>query len=260
MDYYSVLGVTKQSSQEDIKKAYRKLAMKHHPDRGGDESHFKKIQEAYDVLGDANKRNQYDNPSPFSQGGFGFSHGATNMDDFFSQMFGARPRNPTGKQTFRTTINLSLVDSYNGTSQTLHINSPQGSKIISIDVPRGVNTGDRVMYDNLLENAVLSVHFIVQPDLRFERRGNDLYSVQHVSILDLITGTKFKFKTIDQRVLEVKVPEKCSPNTHLKIPKAGMPDKHGHFGNQIILINPYMPDNIHPDIIETINKHKPKEQ
>jgi len=64
MDYYSILGVSKSASQDDIKKAYRKLASKHHPDRGGDTSKFQQIEEAYRTLSDDQKRAQYDNPMP----------------------------------------------------------------------------------------------------------------------------------------------------------------------------------------------------
>ena len=65
MDHYQILGVSKDASQQDIKKAYRKLAMKHHPDKGGDEQKFKQIQASYSVLSDPDKSAQYDNPNPF---------------------------------------------------------------------------------------------------------------------------------------------------------------------------------------------------
>ena len=64
MDYYQVLGVDKTASQDDIKRAYRRLASKHHPDRGGDAEEFKRVQEAYDTLGDPERRAAYDNPQP----------------------------------------------------------------------------------------------------------------------------------------------------------------------------------------------------
>ena len=70
-DYYSILGVPKGASEDEIKKAYRKLAMQHHPDRGGDQAQFQKIQEAYNTLGDSGKRQEYDHPQP-QGGGFQF--------------------------------------------------------------------------------------------------------------------------------------------------------------------------------------------
>ena len=85
MDYYKVLGVPESSTQDDIKKAYRKLSLKHHPDRGGDAEQFKKINEAYSVLGDKEKRHMYKmkNENPFSQMG-----GEPNLDPIFRMFFG----------------------------------------------------------------------------------------------------------------------------------------------------------------------------
>jgi len=89
-DYYSILGVSKSSTEDEIKKAYRKLAMQHHPDRGGDEAKFKEIEEAYRVLSDSDQRRQYDNPGVhvnFND----FSGSPFDFDSIFS-MFGAQFR------------------------------------------------------------------------------------------------------------------------------------------------------------------------
>lgn len=249
MDYYSVLDVPKTATPDEIKKAYRKLAMKYHPDRnGGDETQFKKIQEAYDILGNPEKRKSYDNPNPFNNQRFEF----TDFDNIFSQMF----RNSgfhNQKQTFRTTVTVSLIDAYKGSSHTLQLSTPSGTKIINISVPPGIDTGDSMRYDNVIDNAVLLVQFVVLPDLRFDKKGSDLYSNYSISVLDLIVGTKFKFTTIDQRTLEVKVSPKTQPFVQLRIPKAGMPDKSGGFGDQIILLKPFIPDTINQQIIDAIN-------
>ncbi len=87
MDYYKVLGVQESSNQDDIKKAYRKLSLKHHPDRGGDAEQFKKINEAYSVLGDKEKRRMYkmQNSNPFAQMGGGVPG---DMDPIFKMFFG----------------------------------------------------------------------------------------------------------------------------------------------------------------------------
>lgn len=87
-DYYQILGVNKNASDDDIKKAYRKMAMKHHPDRGGDVSTFQKVQEAYDILSDPDKKARYDNPQPEMQG-FNFGPGfPPGFEDLFSQFRG----------------------------------------------------------------------------------------------------------------------------------------------------------------------------
>ena len=251
MDYYSILNIPKTASIDEIKKAYRKLAMKHHPDRnGGDDTQFKKVQEAYDVLSDPAKKQQYDNPFSNHQQ---FNIHGMDAESFFNQIFGARPQ--PQKQTFRTSVTVSLVDAYKGSSHVLQLSTPIGNKVINISVPPGIETGDSIRYDNIIENAILLVQFVVLPDLRFDRRGSDLYSNHSISVLDLIVGTKFKFVTIDQRTLEVKVAPKTQPYTQLKIPKAGMPNKNNEFGDQIILLQTYMPDNISQEIIDSINNH-----
>jgi molecular chaperone DnaJ len=145
------------------------------------------------------------------------------------------------------------VDAYKGSTHVLQVTTPNGSKVININVPPGVETGDSIRYDGVIENSILLVQFVVLPDLRFERRGPDLYANHNISILDLVTGCKFKFLTIDQRTLEVKVPPKTDPYMQLKMPKAGMPDKRGNYGDQIILLKLYMPDNISQEIISAIN-------
>ena len=255
MDYYSTLGVNKSSTQEDIKKAYKKLAMKFHPDRNnGDDIQFKKIQEAYDVLGDPIKRQQHDNPKPTQQP-FGFNVNSADFDSMFSQFFGGRPNTHNQKQTFRTQVTVSLVDAFKGSTHVLQLSTPAGIKVINITIPPGIETGDSIRYDDVIENAILLVQFVVLPDLRFERRGNDLYSNYSISVLDLIVGTKFKFTTIDQRILEVKVNPKTQPYMQLKIPKTGMPDKRGEHGDQFILLKPYIPDNISHELITAINNH-----
>jgi curved DNA-binding protein len=97
MDYYSTLGVGRNASQDEIKKAYRKLAAQHHPDRGGDTAKFKEIEEAYRVLSDPAQRQQYDNPQRHSFQNFGdsgFDHMPPGMEDLFRQFgfgFGGGP-------------------------------------------------------------------------------------------------------------------------------------------------------------------------
>jgi curved DNA-binding protein len=258
MDYYSVLDIPKTASPDEIKKAYRKLAIKHHPDRsGGDDAQFKKIQEAYDVLGDPLKKQQYDNPFTNHQNFTPFGANGMDAESFFNQVFGARPQNH--KQTFRTSVTISLIDAYKGSTHVLQLTTPFGTKVINITVPPGIETGDSIRYDDIIENAILLVQFVVLPDLRFDRKGKDLYSYHSVSVLDLIVGTKFKFVTIDQRTLEVKIAPKTQPYMQLKISKAGMPDKKNDFGDQIILLKPYVPDIIDQEIVDAINNYLNKQ-
>jgi molecular chaperone DnaJ len=113
-NFYDVLGVEENATQEDIKKKYRKLAKENHPDTGGNEELFKKISTAYDVLGDEGKRRQYDQQRRNPFGGYG------NMDDMFSQMFNRRnTSNAKPVHTSNITVNIGTLNSYKGGKHTL---------------------------------------------------------------------------------------------------------------------------------------------
>ena len=130
-NYYDVLGVDRNSSQEDIKKAYRNLSKKYHPDKnGGDDSKFKEINEAYDTLGDETKRRQYDNPNPFGGGfgGFSWSWNAANT----------RPM----PQNIEVHIEISMTEAYYGCNKNVRI----GMKNFNLDIPKGVTTGKVIVY------------------------------------------------------------------------------------------------------------------
>jgi DnaJ-class molecular chaperone len=122
MNYYETLGISKDATQEDIKKAYRKLAIQHHPDKGGDETKFKEVAEAYETLSDESKRQEYnyrmDNPNAGRYGG-------PSMDDIISQMFGGR----FGQQQQQRMvpdkiidIQIGVLESYNGINKQISYN------------------------------------------------------------------------------------------------------------------------------------------
>jgi molecular chaperone DnaJ len=111
-NYYEILGVTENASPDEIKKTYRKLAMEHHPDKGGNEEKFKKISEAYDILGDENKRKSYDNQR---RNPFGSSNSI--FDDLFNQ-FGAKPQQVVPDKVID--INVGVLDSYFSNEKTIN--------------------------------------------------------------------------------------------------------------------------------------------
>ena len=259
MDHYTILGVAKTATPDDIKKAYRKLASKHHPDKGGDTATFQQIQSAYEVLSDPNKKTAYDNPSSqFNNshpGGFQFHTQGFDINDLFGHIFGSghRTNQPPKNQVFRTVVVISLDDAYAGSTNTLKLQTPNGVKMINIDIPKGIDNGGQVRYDNILDSAALIVEFRINPHLKFERRGNDLYYSQQISVLDLIIGTSFEFTTISGKTLEVSVPPKTQPHMQLKVSGNGMPIQNTNvYGDQIILLKPFIPDNIPNSVLEAI--------
>jgi molecular chaperone DnaJ len=116
-DYYSVLGVAEDASQDEIKKVYRKLAKESHPDKGGDEETFKKISLAYDTIGDEEKRKRYDvqRKNPF--GGMGGMGGDFSFNEMFSNFFGQQRQQPRAHTT-NIDLNIGTIESYLGGKKT----------------------------------------------------------------------------------------------------------------------------------------------
>lgn len=274
MDHYRTLGVAKNATPDDIKKAYRKLASQHHPDKGGDTATFQKVEEAYRILSDPQKRQEYDNPNPFFgkspdgsfrqaggfPGGFQFNVNGVDLNDIFSQMFNQHHhRHPNTPQSYRTTVHITLEQSYFGGSMPLKLQTNNQVHAVNIEIPKSVVDGGQARFDNLIPNSILIVEFRVQPNLKFERKGMDLYCNHQISVLDLIVGSKFEFTTISGKTLEVRVPPKTQPYMQLKIAGEGMPI-HGStvYGDQIILLKPFVPDNIDDEITQSILRSKTK--
>jgi len=265
MDYYSILGVAKDATAEQLKKAYRKLASQHHPDKGGDTAKFQQIQTAYDTLSDPQKRAMYDNPQPQMHGmpgGFSFHTQGFDLNDLFAQAFGAQnpfQQSKNNNPMYRTRVNVTLLDAYNGAQQVLQFQTDKKSSVAKIDVPKGIMSGQQIKYDNIIENGTLLVEFFVVPDLKFERHLNDLVCTHSISVLDLIVGTSFEFTTISNKTLNVNIKPKTQPFQQLKLSGHGMPIiNSGMYGDQLILLKPYIPDNIDQSIIDSIMTAKNK--
>lgn len=265
MDHYNTLGVTKTSTPEEIKKAYRTLASKHHPDRvGGDTATFQKIQAAYETLIDPQKREEYDNPRPqFQQGpsGFHFHTGGfpPGMEDIFASMFG-QGRGAHHRQTpmFRTTVWITLEQAFLGAEQTLRLQTQKGASVVSITVPKGIQDGGQMKFEKALDNADLIAEFRIHRHLKFERQGNDLVCVLPISVLSLIVGTKLPFETLSGKTLEVTIPPKTQPYFQMRLGGYGMPvlNVPGVFGDQILVLKPFVPDNIPETVIKSIQEYQ----
>lgn len=263
-DYYQTLGVPRTASEDDIKKAFRKLAMKHHPDRGGDEKKFKEINEAYDTLGDAAKRQQYDNPqvriningNPFN----GSGGGPFNFDTIF-EMFGAR-MNPRGQQAPRNqriSIWIPLETAVVGGPRTVSMHTQTGTQALEITIPPGINDNENVRYPGLGPGGLdLIVNYRVHGHPGWQRDGQDLYTERAVDFWQLILGSNLEITDLQGRVLSLAIPPRTRPGTMLRARGRGVMREGHTTGDLIVRLRAEMPVNIPEEIIAILEKHANK--
>ena len=255
MDYYSILGVPKNASPEQLKKAYKKQSMQHHPDRGGDEAHFKKVNEAYSTLKDPRKRAMYDNPQPrfdtsqMHTGGF---------EDIFAN-FGFR--SPQQRQRRNRDIRLRYVielkDCFTGRGVSVQYSLPSGrQEYLDVRIPKGVRDGDVVKVprfgDDSIPNAargdlLLQIN-ITTPD-NWDIANFDLVHLLTVNVLDLITGTDAIIHTPEGKSVNLRIPKGTQPGTTFNIPGYGIPNgESGRRGSIFVKIKGFTP-SVNDDIL-----------
>ena len=240
-DYYQLLGLPKNASDEEIKKAYRTLAMKHHPDLGGDSTTFQKIQEAYSVLSDPQERAEYDNPQPqFGPGGpggfhFNFGPGGPQFNfgggHPFADIFGGFQRQ-MGNRPLQLQTAVNLEDAFYGKEIVASIQLPSGrEQTINISIPQGIHEGTTLrlsgMGDDSIQGAprgdiLLVVHINDHPV--FKRQGDDLLREYSVSAIDAMVGGTILVQTIDGKNLEAKIAPGTQHDTVMSLGGYGMPN------------------------------------
>jgi len=245
MNYYETLGIKENVSQEEIKDAYKKLAIKNHPDRGGDETKMKNINEAWESLKSIEKRQKYDQEEKLRKmtGGRNFNFNAgdrPNFNDIFSHVF--RERSQGFKQKNKDVyikISLTLEEVYAGKETDLEYNLPEGQmNKVHIKIPAGTPDGMRINYKGLggkefsdvpVGNLLIIVHYQAHPI--FEIHGRDVVRFLEVNAFDLMLNNKVKANCIDGSNILINLPEGSDPGTQIRIKGKGMPvpgsDKKG---------------------------------
>lgn len=277
-DYYKILGVDKSASIEEIKKAYRKLALKHHPDRNaGDkkaEEKFKKISEAYAVLSDPEKKRQYDTvgASGFHQQystddifrGADFSsifEGMGGFDNIFSQMFGggasfggggARRRSaPVKGQDVEYSIQIAFEESYRGSERNIDVSLGNGERRqFKMRIPAGVKDGTRLRVAGKGFSSQhphgpagdLYVKVEVAPHPLYKRVGNDIEVKTPIRFSDFFLGNFCEVPTLEG-VRKVKVPSGVKIGTKIRLRGLGF-QEGTHKGDLFAVIDLIVPEHL----------------
>jgi curved DNA-binding protein len=269
IDYYKIMGVDRNADENTIRRAYRKLAKKYHPDKNPgnkqSEEKFKAINEAYEVLGDPQKRAKYDRLSDSyrtrqSRGGAaqgfdwsqwtGAAPGGTRVrvdnlgdigdvfggsfSDFFNAVFGGATRSRTDFRSgirrrgrdIEQPVTVSLKEAYTGTTRTFN----RGGLRIEVKIPQGARTGTKVRVSGQGESGLdqpgdLYIIIRVEPDSNFRRKGNNLTTDVHVDLFTAVLGGEVRVPTMGQSIL-LSIPPGSQPEQKFRVRDRGMPNLH----------------------------------
>lgn len=274
IDYYKILGISKDATQEDIKKAYRKLARKYHPDLNKDnpnaQEKFQEINEANEVLSNPEKRKRYDEygenwkyaeelekqkkrqtkeQSGTREGTFWYSDDNTSgFSDFFEELFGNRYRNYNramrGKD-YESELHLTLRQAAEEQKQILNLNG----KNIRITIPAGVSDGQVIKLRGYGEpgkgdapDGDLYITFRIKEDPTFKRIGNDLYTTTTIDLYTAVLGGEIILDTLNGKV-KVKIKAGTQNNSKIRLKEKGFPiyKQSGKYGDLILTIQISIP-------------------
>lgn len=253
MDHYSTLGIDRSATAEDIKQAYRRMAARHHPDRGGDTAKFQEIEQAYRILSDPGSRAAYDNPQPDFSGFPGFNGRGFDFDSIFD-MFGAR-FHANARPQARIQLYLNLVDVLETKKQIIQVNTPQGSQAIEITIPRGIEDGDTMQFPGIAPGGMdLIVIFRIRPNEHWTRRGNNLITEIRINFFELIAGCTVPIRDLRGEKIDFEVPAMTRPDQQLRLRGQGLPDRNGQMGDILIKLNATLPEDIPDELLESIRQ------
>ena len=287
-DYYKILGVDKNASNDEIKKVYRKLAKKYHPDLNPNDKEaqekFKDINEAYEVLGDEDKRKKYDtfgsgynftNGQNFDPSQFGFENfgngyrytyttggGGEGFSDFFnmffggdnfgiSDLFGGRTKRGTyykpKPERYESEISITLEEGYKGTTKTISFRVGNETKSLSVKVPKGILPGKKIKIKGEKAGIHGDIYLKVNfiKDSKLRLEGLDIYKRIDLLPWEAALGAKIVVDTFTGKI-KIAIPPSIEGGKKIRIPRKGYRDMKGNTGDLYIEVNIVNP----PDLTE----------
>jgi len=243
MNPYEILGISSTASDDEIKKAYRRLAMEYHPDRNGTseaENKFKSISEAYAILSDPQKRHDLDATLHFqnSDRRFHGSRGDPIFDHFFrnggfggfEDIFGmggfGSQRQQRRHRTASVDVSLSLEDAFQGVKQTFRIDGHS----VDIYIPPGVQSGE-TLEARVDQDLTVHIQIRILPHKVFERKGNDLYTRIDVPLITAVVGGEIMVRSISGEGINLRIPPSLNSHSKLRVKGAGMALNNGIRGD-----------------------------
>src|SRR3989338_6594403 len=292
-DYYKILGVGKGASKDEIKKAFRKLAHEHHPDKNkgneGTSQKFKEASEAYSVLSDENKRKQYDmfgsggaqgfNPGQ-NQGGYGGFQGFTNgqgfnfdfsnfaggqgiefdLGDIFEGFFGQGGGSRRARRGANITVDLkiSFKESIFGVEKEISIG---GQDRLKVSIPAGIESGQGLRVSGKGEKGEggpgdLIARIWVEEHPKFRKEGFNLIMELEIKLTMSLLGATIELETLDGKI-ELKIPQGTTHGEILRVKRKGVPSSHGSRGDLLIITKITMPKKLSKEaqkILEDLKK------
>ena len=280
-DYYKILGVERGDSETDIKKAFRKLAHKYHPDVSKEkdaEAKFKDVNEAYQTLSDPEKRAAYDQlgqrrdgsnfePPPgwggfggagaSGFGGFDFGDSGFDFSDLFSHMGASRARQPEAGEDLNAEVQITPEQAFNGTTVSLSLREPEAgadgrvrhvTKTLEVKVPAGTISGQRMRLAgkggpgyNGGPNGNLYITINISEGGRFRVDGRDVYLTVPLAPYEAVLGTEAVIPTLSGGKISVKVPAGAKAGQKIRIAGKGFPNKKGAAGDMYLVISIVVP-------------------
>ena len=290
-DYYKILGIEKKSSPEEIKKAFRKLAKKYHPDLNPNDQKaqekFKEVNEAYEVLSDPKKKSLYDTFGSYSQGDafdpskYGYNRSYTyqtggDFSDFFNTLFGnmgnfgkkaasgisfddllGRGARKREVQEFKSNLTISIEEGFKGVEKRIRLMIDGERKEVIVKVPAGIKDEQKIKVKgekfNIDGNILFSVH--ISSDEKLSLNGLDIIEKFDCYPWQAALGETVTADTFQGKI-KVSLPKSVSSGKKIRIPKKGYKDMQGNTGDLFLMVNIVNPDFYDEESLKCFEKIK----